>query len=125
MRRGSKIIAVDPRNTWMTSRAAHHLQLRPGTDGALALGVAGVMLAEGWYDRDFLRGWSNGPLLVHPETGRFVTAADLSPEGDARHLVAWDEARGQPVLYDPASGSYQTSDARPALFGTHRAGGLD
>jgi len=123
--RGARLVVVDPRQAGLANKADLWVRLRPGTDGALALGVAGVMLAEGWYDRDFLRGWSNGPLLVHPETGRFVTAADLSPEGDARHLVAWDEARGQPVLYDPASGSYQTSDARPALFGTHRAGGLD
>ncbi|MBW2682185.1 MAG: molybdopterin-dependent oxidoreductase, partial [Deltaproteobacteria bacterium] len=39
MKRGSKIISIDPRNTWMSTRAEHHLQIRPGTDGALALGM--------------------------------------------------------------------------------------
>ncbi|MCC6779167.1 MAG: molybdopterin-dependent oxidoreductase [Hyphomicrobiales bacterium] len=60
MRRGSRIIAVDPRNTWMTSRAAHHLQLRPGTDGALALGMLNIIIEEGIYDQDFVTKWVNG-----------------------------------------------------------------
>ena len=30
------------------------------------------MIAEGWYDRDFIRDWSNGALLVRDDTGRFL-----------------------------------------------------
>lgn len=60
MKRGSKIIAVDPRNTWTTSRAAHHLQLRPGTDGALALGMLNVIIGEGLYDKEFVAKWVHG-----------------------------------------------------------------
>ena len=60
MRRGSKIITVDPRNTWMTSRAAHHLQLRPGTDGALALSMLNVIISERIYDEEFVAKWVQG-----------------------------------------------------------------
>ncbi len=60
MKRGSKIIAVDPRNTWTSSRAVHHLQLRPGTDGALALGMLNVIINEGLYDKDFVEKWVHG-----------------------------------------------------------------
>jgi anaerobic selenocysteine-containing dehydrogenase len=60
MRRGSKIIAVDPRNTWITGRAKHHLQLRPGTDGALALGMLHVIINEGLYDKAFIESWVHG-----------------------------------------------------------------
>jgi len=60
MRRGSKIIAVDPRHTWTTSRAVHHLQIRPGTDGALALGMLNVIINEGIYDSDFVTKWVHG-----------------------------------------------------------------
>jgi anaerobic selenocysteine-containing dehydrogenase len=60
MKRGSKIIAVDPRNTWTTSRAVHHLQNRPGTDGALALGMLNVIISEGIYDKDFVAKWVHG-----------------------------------------------------------------
>jgi anaerobic selenocysteine-containing dehydrogenase len=47
-------IVVDPRRTTLTEAARLHLQLRPGTDGALALGLAHVILAEGLEDRGFL-----------------------------------------------------------------------
>jgi len=60
MKRGSKIIAIDPRNTWTTSRAVHHLQNRPGTDGALALGMLNVIINEGIYDKDFVAKWVHG-----------------------------------------------------------------
>ena len=60
MKRGSKIITVDPRNTWLTGRAAHHLQLRPGTDAALALGMLNVIISEGLYDKAFVAKWVQG-----------------------------------------------------------------
>jgi anaerobic selenocysteine-containing dehydrogenase len=60
MKRGSKIIAVDPRNTWTTSRAVHHLQSRPGTDGALALGLLNVIINEELYDKEFVAKWVHG-----------------------------------------------------------------
>src|SRR3990172_8374873 len=44
----------------MTGRAAHHLQLRPGTDGALALGMLNVIINEGLYDEEFVAKWVHG-----------------------------------------------------------------
>lgn len=60
MKKGSKIIAVDPRHTWMTTRSEYHLQLRPGTGGALALGMLNVIINEGIYDKDFVEKWTYG-----------------------------------------------------------------
>lgn len=60
MQRGSKIISVDPRHTWMSTRAKHHLQLRPGTDGALALGMLNVIINEELYDKAFVEQWTYG-----------------------------------------------------------------
>jgi anaerobic selenocysteine-containing dehydrogenase len=58
--RGMKLIVVDPRRTPLASRAHLHLQLRPGTDGALALGVAHVILEEGLEDAAFLEAHTRG-----------------------------------------------------------------
>jgi anaerobic selenocysteine-containing dehydrogenase len=59
--RGAKLIVVDPRMTRMASRAHIWLQLRPGTDTALALGMAHVIITEGLYDKEFIadhvHGW--------------------------------------------------------------------
>ncbi len=53
-KRGGTLIVVDPRKTPMTERADLHLAIRPGTDGALALAMANVILANGWEDKEFL-----------------------------------------------------------------------
>jgi len=59
--RGAKIIAIDPRQTRTTWLADWHLQPRPGTDGALALGMMKVIVERGLQDQAFLeeqtRGW--------------------------------------------------------------------
>ena len=60
MKRGSKIIVVDPKRTWLASKSEVFLQLRPGTDAALAMGMLNVMITEGIYDRDFVDCWCYG-----------------------------------------------------------------
>ena len=78
-RRGMKLIVIDPRQVGLANKADVWLRVRPGTDGALALGLANLMIERGWYDRDFIRDWSNGPLLVRSDTGRLLTERDLTP----------------------------------------------
>lgn len=58
--RGAKIIAVDPRCTPTTEHADIHLRPIPGTDGALALGMARVIIAEGLYDKEFVEKYTCG-----------------------------------------------------------------
>jgi len=58
--RGVKIIDVDPRIAPTTKLADIHLQPRPGTDGALALGMSRVILHENLYDKEFVLKWTQG-----------------------------------------------------------------
>ena len=52
---GGKVIIVDPRVTPAVDKLADiHLQLRPGTDGALALGMAKIIIENGWQDQEFI-----------------------------------------------------------------------
>lgn len=99
LKRGMRLIVIDPRHIGLAGKADLWLRVRPGTDGALALGIAHVMIERRWYDRDFSRTWSNGPMLVRADTGRLLTARDLAPDGDAGRLVVWDTAVGRPVPY--------------------------
>jgi hypothetical protein len=110
---------VDPRRTEPARRADAWLQVRPGTEGALALGIAGVMIEGGWFDEPFVREWTNGPLLVRSDTGRLLTEADLSEGGDPGRYVAWDPSTGRPAVYDPARGRCEVDPADLALFGEH------
>jgi len=115
--RGAKLVVIDPLRVGFATKADQWLRVRPGTDGALALGIAGVMIDEGLFDRPFVRNWTNGPMLVRDDTGEFLSGADLGGDGNADHRVAWDQASGTPVLYDPESGTYETADADLALSG--------
>jgi anaerobic selenocysteine-containing dehydrogenase len=53
-RRGAYVITVDVRETEATAQSDEVLQLRPGTDTALALALMHVIIAEGLYDRAFV-----------------------------------------------------------------------
>jgi anaerobic selenocysteine-containing dehydrogenase len=55
-----KIIVVDPRATELTRRAEVWLQLRPGTDDALALSMLNVVIGEELYDAPFVARWTHG-----------------------------------------------------------------
>ena len=68
VRRGAKLIVVDPRKAGLASRADHWLRVRPGTDAALALSLTHVMIENGWYDADFVRDWTNASDVVDGET---------------------------------------------------------
>lgn len=58
--RGTNLIVVDPKNTIAADHADLHLKLRPATDGALALGMAHVMIEEELYDREFVEKYTYG-----------------------------------------------------------------
>jgi anaerobic selenocysteine-containing dehydrogenase len=53
-RRGAKLIAIDPYRSLTAEKCHRHIALLPGTDGALALGLAHVLIREGWLDRDYI-----------------------------------------------------------------------
>ena len=55
-----KIIVVDPRRTFLARKADLWLQLRPGTDDALALAMLNVLIAERLYDEKFVKRWTHG-----------------------------------------------------------------
>ena len=60
IKRGLKLIVIDPRRTEIASRADIHLQLRPGTDGALALGMMNIIISQNLYDKEFVEKWTVG-----------------------------------------------------------------
>ncbi len=100
--RGGAIVAVvDPRSTDTTDAADLHLQPRPGTDAALALGMARVMVEAGLHDEAFLSQHASGfdryceRLREYP-LGR-VSAITGIP-GAAIQQLALDYARRAPAL---------------------------
>ena len=58
--RGMKLIVIDPRVTRTTMMADWHIQPKPGTDAALALGMMKVIVDAGKHDLEFLKEQTNG-----------------------------------------------------------------
>ncbi|MFC1884551.1 molybdopterin-dependent oxidoreductase [Thermodesulfobacteriota bacterium] len=80
LKKGAKLMVVDPRKIKLAERAQKWLQLRPGTDNALALGFLNVIIEENLYDGDFVNEWTHGfeDLAEHvkkfsPETVSEIT----------------------------------------------------
>lgn len=114
LKRGARLIVIDPRPTALARRATQWLRVRPGTDQAVALGLANLLVSSGRFDRAFATNWTNASLLVRADTGRFLRESDLRPGGRAEILVSRaDEGEGV-VAFDPAQGGW-TPGATPAL----------
>jgi len=119
LKRGMKLVVIDPRNVGLANKADVWLRVRPGADGALALGLANIMIERGWYDQEFVRTWSNGPLLVRSDTNRLLKAEDVFSDAGRGSLVAWDMSSKSIVRYDPASGRYNRPAGHLALQGEY------
>ena len=60
LKKGTKLIVVDPRETELAKKAKVWLQLRPGTDDAVALSMINVIINEDLYDKKFVEKWTVG-----------------------------------------------------------------
>ena len=82
LREGAQLIVADPRRIDLVRTphiaAAHHLQLRPGTNVALLNSLAHVVVTEGLVDEAFVRARCEAPALE--QWRRFVAEERNSPE---------------------------------------------
>lgn len=121
MKMGTKIIMVDPRLIWLSSKADVWLQVRPGTDDALALGMLNVIVSEGLYDKEFVEQWTNAPFLVRNDNGKTLKEADILKirlPGSSKNFVVWDSVTNEPKGWDTSKMAYRSPDVKPALQGT-------
>jgi len=93
-----KIIVVDPRRTRIAKQADVFLQLRPGTDDALALAMLNTIIADQNYDRDFIKKWTHGfdqlEERVRPHTPEWAEPITWVPAEKIRAAARlWMESR--------------------------------
>jgi len=119
MKRGVEIVSIDPRLTWLSSRAKHWLRLRPGTDGALAMGFLNTILNEDLYDHAFVEKWTNAPFLLRGDTGKLLRESDLTKDGSSDNFIVWDTERNKPAVWESAKAGYASGDPKPSLGGKY------
>jgi anaerobic selenocysteine-containing dehydrogenase len=136
-RRGAFVVCIDPYRTQTAKLADLHLQPRPGTDGALALGMMHVLVGEGLVDHDYIRRATigYGPLAqhvkqYHPE--RVAAITGLSPETIVSFARRYGATRASFLRvgiglsrHDNGGGTCRAIACLPALTGAyaHPAGG--
>ena len=72
---GAKLIVIDPFKSFNAGQADVWLQIRPGTDAALALGWLNVIIEEGLYDAGFVADWTVGFADLAARAGEFPPSA--------------------------------------------------
>jgi anaerobic selenocysteine-containing dehydrogenase len=117
----TKVTVVDIRVTTTGAAADHLLLVKPGTDGALALAIAHVILTEGLWDRKFVGDFNDG--TNHFKSGEFLAPASFT-ERWTQGLIEWWNAEVKDRTPEWASG-ITTIPAKDILavareFGTTR-----
>ncbi|GGC80203.1 molybdopterin-containing oxidoreductase family protein [Undibacterium terreum] len=141
-RKGARLIAIDPYRSLTAEKCHQHIALLPGTDGALALGIMHVLIAEDLLDHDYIAQYTLGfeqlkqralewpPERVAETCG--ITVAEVT--GLAREYGATAK-RGEPVMIRTNYGlqrvrgggmAVRNIACLPALVGAwrHAAGGV-
>jgi molybdopterin guanine dinucleotide-containing S/N-oxide reductase-like protein len=78
-RNGARLIVIDPYRTRTAALADWHIAIRPGTDGALALGMMHVILRDGLEDRAYIDEMTHG----------FTELAELAREYTPERVAVW------------------------------------
>lgn len=87
---GATVVVIAPDFSPSAPHADLFVPVKPGTDAALALGMAHVIVKEGLVDESFVCSQTDLPLLVRMDNGRLLRAADLNPLDSQERFYAWD-----------------------------------
>jgi DMSO reductase family type II enzyme molybdopterin subunit len=101
---GTEVIAISPEFTPTAMHASRWVNPKPGTDAALALAMAQVIVSKDLVDADYVREQTDLPFLVRTDNGQFLRETDVSGGEGARAnlFYVWDAATRRPV---PAPGT--------------------
>ncbi|MCH7746021.1 MAG: molybdopterin-dependent oxidoreductase, partial [Chloroflexi bacterium] len=97
MERKKKIVVISPEYSASSPKGNYWLSIRQGTDTALMMGIAHILIREKTYQADFIKRFSDFPLLVREDTLKVLRKEELSE--NAIHLDAgdtWVDQEGNP-----------------------------
>ncbi len=90
-----KLVVLDPRLSEEAARADEWVPIKPGTDLAFLLAMMYVIIKEKLYDEEYLREFTNAPMLLDPET---LTPLELKElDNGKKDFKVWDLATESPA----------------------------
>ena len=91
LKKGAKLVVIDPKRIELAEQAEMYLRIRPGTDGALALALINVIITEGLYDKEFVEkhtlGFKELVEYIKPFTPEWAEPITWVKAEDARKLA--------------------------------------
>ena len=118
---GATIITVAPDQNATVMHSDMWLSPKPGTDTAIAMAMAHIIVREQWLDVAHLNEQTDLPFLVRDDNGKFLRASDLEPGGSTDQFYVWDTVSDMPRKAPGCMGSEDKSlilgDLDPALEG--------
>ena len=75
--KGTRVVVIACEYSATASKADQAIIVRPGTTSALALGLVHVLLRDKLYDADYVRQWTDLPLLVRMDTLKYLRAEEV------------------------------------------------
>jgi nitrate reductase alpha subunit len=100
--KGKKVINITTDYNATSSKSDEVVVIRPGTDPALALGIAHILIKEKLYDEDFVKHFTDLPLLVRMDTGKMLKASDIFADYQPKKLERTKVVKDTKDLPKPA-----------------------
>jgi nitrate reductase alpha subunit len=99
--KGTKVVVIACEYSATSTKADEAIVVRPGTTPALALGLSNVIVRDKLYDADYVRRFTDLPLLVRMDTLKMLRAADvfggeLAALSNETHVLAEGETSPAP-----------------------------
>ncbi len=120
--RGTKVVAIFPEYNPVSIHADLYVPIKPGTDAALAMAMANVIVNDGLYDAAYVKQFTDMPMLVRTDNNKLLRESDVVAGGSSEKFYVWDSASSQAVLVPGTMGSADRTldlgSIDPALNGT-------
>jgi complex iron-sulfur molybdoenzyme family reductase subunit alpha len=94
---GTKVVSIAPDYNSTATKSDVWIHLKPGTDAALALGMAHTIIKEKLYDAAYIKEQTDMPFLVRTDTKRFLRESDMVEGGKDTKFYSWDIKTKKPV----------------------------
>lgn len=99
----SKVVVIDPRYSVTAAKADQWIPINPGTEGAMAMAIANVIISEGLYDSDFVENRTSGfenfrSLATSVRFSPEKVAATTGVDAEVIRETARDFAQSRPAI---------------------------
>ncbi|MDR1183663.1 MAG: molybdopterin-dependent oxidoreductase [Coriobacteriales bacterium] len=120
--RGVRVVDIGINYDPTAAKCNQFIQVKPGTDGPLALAMANLIITEGLVDDDYMNSRTVAPFLVRDDNGRYLREPDFIEGGDPEKYLFWDSVTSGPISMGKSY--YEFGEFRPVIDAVVEVSGI-